>query len=107
MKGGGSGGTFASMMNAINRPGEITRLMMISSLTNIIGSIIFIYYFGIWGAAIAPVLTEILGAYIIRKKLLHTLEFDVLSLPRSIQFYWIYWINQYTIKPWKKFKYQS
>ena len=101
------GSGFSSIMNAINRPIEITKLMLISSSTNVIASLISIYFFGIWGAAIAPVLTELIGAYIIHKKLRQIVGFEILSIATSSKNYWVYWLKTYTIRPWKKLRYQS
>ncbi|MEM6523397.1 MAG: polysaccharide biosynthesis C-terminal domain-containing protein [Bacteroidota bacterium] len=99
------GSGFSSLMNAINQPQKITRLMVISSLSNITLSIVLIYYFGLWGAAVSPLLTEVIGSYIIRKELSKQLDFEVLSIMSSTKNFWFYWISK--LLPWKKLKYQS
>jgi len=99
------GSGFSSLMNAINQPQKITQLMIISSLSNIILSIVLMYFFGLWGAAIAPLLTEIIVSYIIRTELRKQLDFDAFSIASATKGYWIYWINK--TLPWKKLRYQS
>ena len=99
------GSGFSSLMNAINQPQKVTRLMVISSISNITLSIVFMYHFGLWGAAIAPLLTEIIGSYIIRKELKKQLDFDPISITGSTKNYWVYWITK--TLPWKKLRYQS
>ena len=99
------GSGFSSLMNAINQPQKITQLMVVSSLSNITLSIVLMYFFGLWGAAIAPLLTEIIGGYIIRTELRKQFEFDAFSVGSATKSYWIYWINK--TLPWKKLRYQS
>lgn len=99
------GSGFSSLMNAINQPQKIIQLMIISSLSNIILSIVLMYFFGLWGAAIAPLLTEIIGGYIIRTELRKQLDFDAFGIASATKRYWIYWINK--TLPWKKLRYQS
>lgn len=96
---------FSSLMNAINRPQNVTRLMVISSLSNIVLSLIFMYFFGIWGAAIAPLLTELIGSCIIRYELKKQLNFDPLHLISATKNFWYYWTKKTLL--WKKLKYQS
>ncbi|WP_462251676.1 MATE family efflux transporter [Ekhidna sp.] len=99
------GSGFSSLMNAINKPQEVTKLMVVSSVSNIILSIVLMYYFGLWGAAIAPLLTEIIGSYIIRKELKKQLDFEVLEIMSSTKNFWFYWIKK--LLPWEKLRYQS
>ncbi|MBC6409734.1 MAG: polysaccharide biosynthesis C-terminal domain-containing protein [Ekhidna sp.] len=99
------GSGFSSLMNAINRPQETTKLMVISSVSNIILSVSLLFYFGLWGAAVAPLITEIIGSCIIRTKLKKQLNFEVFNIVSSIKNYWFYWITK--ILPWKILRYQS
>ncbi len=99
------GSGFSSLMNTINKPREITRLMVISSISNITLSFILMSQFGLWGAAIAPLLTELIGGYIMKVKLKETLDFDVFGIMSSIRGYWVYWISK--ALSWKKLRYQS
>lgn len=99
------GSGFSSLMNAINKPEKVTRLMVISSLSNIILSLVLIHVLGLWGAAIAPLLTEIIGSCIIRKELKKQLDFDILSIAKATKHFWFYWITK--TPPWKKLNYQS
>ena len=99
------GSGFSSLMNTINKPQEITKLMVISSISNIALSLILMFQFGLWGAAIAPLLTELIGGYIMRVKLKRTLNFEVFGIISAIKGYWVYWITK-TLS-WKKLRYQS
>ena len=99
------GSGFSSLMNTVNRPQEITKLMAISSISNITLSVILMSQFGLWGAAIAPLLTELIGGYIMRARLKKILAFEAFSIFSSIRGYWAYWITK--ILSWKKLKFQS
>ncbi len=101
------GSGFSSLMNAINKPGEITRLMLISSFSNVLICIVLIYFLGLWGAAIAPLLTEIIGGLIMSRRLKKLLDFNTADLIGTTKNYWIYWIKKYKTYPWKKLKFQS
>lgn len=96
---------FSSLMNTINRPQNVTRLMVVSSLSNIILSLVLMYFFGLWGAAIAPILTEFIGCLIIRYELKEQLGFDVLNIVSSTKSFWVYWTKKILL--WKKLGYQS
>lgn len=100
------GSGFSSLMSAINKPNQITYLVIISSVSNMLLSIVFIYFFGLWGIAIAPLFSEAVGAYYMRRKLKEYLSFDVFVISRSVKSYWIIWTKKFIILPWKKLKYQ-
>ncbi len=99
------GSGYSSIMNAINKPKEITTLMIISSISNISLSVLLIYYFGLWGAAFAPIAAEFIGFYVMKRRLKKMIDFDVFSIAHTVKNFWIFWIK--THLSWKKLRYQS
>ncbi len=71
---------YASVLNTLNKPGQITKLVLITSAVNVAVLLITMYYFGIWGAIIAPVVTEIVGYTIMKKQLLKILNLKIIEV---------------------------
>ncbi|NQZ75622.1 MAG: polysaccharide biosynthesis C-terminal domain-containing protein [Ekhidna sp.] len=100
------GSGFSSLMNAINKPQQITHLMFVSSLSNISIMLMLAYFFGLWGIAIAPLLAEVIGAFYIKRKLHLYLRFDPVEIAEVVLTYWREWLKKTSKLPWKKLKYQ-
>ena len=101
------GSGYSSLMNAINKPQEITKLMLISSGSNILLSIVLIYLLGLRGAAIAPLLAEVIGGYIMSLRLRKHFNLEVFQIAHTTRNYWNYWITKYKTLPWKRLRFQS
>lgn len=59
------GHAYGSICQAAGRPDLVTKVVLLNSGVNLILSVILIYLFGVWGAVLAPIITDILGLAII------------------------------------------
>ena len=89
---------YTSVMNTLNKPSKVTHLVMLNSVVNLTLIGPMMYWWGIWGALIAPFLIEILGFWIMQKGLRSEIHFRLSAIPKQIGFYWQYWYQQYNIK---------
>lgn len=60
------GNAFGSVCQAAGRPDLVTKLVLMNSILNLFLSYTFIVYFGIWGAVVAPILTDFVGLVVIQ-----------------------------------------
>lgn len=59
------GNAFGSVCQALNRPDLVTKLVVFNSSVNLILSYLLISIFGVWGAVLAPIITDIIGLWLI------------------------------------------
>jgi O-antigen/teichoic acid export membrane protein len=60
------GNAFGSVCQAAGRPDLVTKLVLMNSVLNLFLSYTLIVLFGIWGAVIAPILTDFVGLIVIQ-----------------------------------------
>lgn len=86
---------YTSAMNSLNKPFHVSELVIINSVVNIILIIPMMYFWGIWGAIIAPFSIEILGYMIMTKRLKKEVDFQFQEIPVQIKGFWMYWFEKY------------
>lgn len=59
------GHAFGSMCQAAGRPDLVTKVVLLNSGINLFLSVLLIYQFGVWGAVLAPIFTDLIGLFII------------------------------------------
>ncbi len=59
------GHAYGSICQAAGRPDLVTKVVLLNSLINLFLSTLLIYFFGVWGAVLAPIITDIFGLAII------------------------------------------
>ncbi|MDW3195132.1 MAG: polysaccharide biosynthesis C-terminal domain-containing protein [Cytophagales bacterium] len=92
---------FSSIMNVMNHPERITKLVLITSLVNLTAMIISMPYLGIWGAMLCPVLTEIVG-FVIMKKGLRVIQLHMSDIAIQVMQFWRYWFRAWVPGLWMK-----
>lgn len=60
------GHAFGSVCQAAGRPDLVTKLVLLNSGLNLILSFLLIKLFGVWGAVLSPIMTDLLGLLFIR-----------------------------------------
>ncbi|WP_020533009.1 polysaccharide biosynthesis C-terminal domain-containing protein [Flexithrix dorotheae] len=78
------GNGFGSMVNAITKPHLNTQVVVVNSIINIILSVILVKNIGIYGAVIAPFLSELIGFIWIGKILKKELNIDFINCFQQI-----------------------
>ncbi len=81
---------FSSIMNVINRPANITKLVFVTSLINLSTMIVAMPLLGILGAMLSPVITEMVGFVIMRKGLL-SIQLKFSDIVIQVVQFWNYW----------------
>lgn len=61
------GHAFGSICLASGRPDLVTKLVVFNSVLNLALSLILIAFFGVWGAVLSPIITDLLGLVMISK----------------------------------------
>lgn len=59
------GHAYGSVCQAAGRPELVTKVVLLSSVFNLVLSIVSIKIFGVWGAILAPIITDLLGLIVI------------------------------------------
>lgn len=93
---------YTSVMNALNKPYFVSQLVIINSLVNLVLIAPLMYYFGIWGALIAPFSIEIIGFIMMRSRLRKEVDFPFGEIPYQIKGYWMYWWKKYLLPALRK-----
>lgn len=79
------GHAYGSICQALGRPELVTKVVLFNSLVNLVLSFLLIRSFGIWGAVLAPIITDLLGLFIISVIIRNVFNSSILeSLPRVI-----------------------
>jgi O-antigen/teichoic acid export membrane protein len=81
---------FSSIMNVINCPERITRLVLITSAVNLVTMVLTMPVLGIWGAMLCPVITEVVG-FVIMKKGLLSIQLKTSDIGIQVLQFWRYW----------------
>lgn len=88
---------FSSIMNVINRPGNITRLVFVTSLLNLSTMALTMPFLGIWGAMLSPLISELVG-FVIMKKGLLVIQLKFSDIVIQITQFWNYWRKEWSSK---------
>lgn len=59
------GHAYGSICQAAGRPDLVTKVVLLNSGINLLLSVLLIYFFGVWGAVLAPIITDIFGLAVI------------------------------------------
>lgn len=84
---------FSSIMNVMNQPERITKLVFVTSLVNLTSMVLTMPYLGIWGAMLCPVFTEIVG-FMIMKRDLQAIHFNLSDIVIQVMQFWKYWSRE-------------
>jgi|GEM_PF-6130859 len=60
------GHAFGSVSQAAGRPDLVTKLVLLNSALNLVLSYILIVLFGVWGAILSPIITDVIGLFMIQ-----------------------------------------
>ena len=80
------GHAYGSICQAAGRPDLVTKVVLINSVINLILSVALIYFFGVWGAVLAPVITDLFGLIIISKVIRNVFSLNMLEPSHKIIF---------------------
>lgn len=92
---------FSSIMNVINRPESITKLVFVTSMINLTIMVLTMPLLGIWGAVMCPVITEAVGFMIMKKGLLR-IELRVSDIMIQVVQFWKYWRKEWVLDVFSK-----
>lgn len=92
---------FSSIMNVINHPENITKLVFITSLVNLTTMLVAMPVFGVWGAILCPIISEVVG-FVIMKRGLLSIQLSISDIVIQVVHYWKYWQKEWEpLVPWK------
>ena len=89
---------FSSLMNVMNQPEKITRLVLITSSVNICLMLVLMPWVGIWGVMVAPVITEMVG-FVIMKQGIAMIQLRISDIWIQMGQFWRFWLRKYVMKP--------
>lgn len=89
---------FSAIMNVINRPENITRLVFVTSLVNLSSMVLTMPLLGIWGAMMCPVITELVGFTIIQRRLI-SIQMRFSDIFIQVVQFWRYWRKEWSPLP--------
>lgn len=79
------GHAFGSVCQAAGHPELVTKLVFINSIVNLALSVLLVMTWGVWGAVLAPVITDIMGLVLISIVLRKTFNTGIMeSVPRIL-----------------------
>ncbi len=85
---------FSSIMNVINHPEKITKLVFVTSLVNLSMMTVTMPFLGVWAAIACPLITEVVGFVIMRKGLI-IIRLKISDIIIQVLRFWNYWRKEW------------
>ena len=86
---------YTSVMNTMNRPGQVTKLVVVNGVINILLMAPLMYLMGLWGVLAATVIVESIGFMIMRQGLKNSINFETKELSVKTIHFWTFWWEKY------------
>lgn len=86
---------YTSVKNTLDKPYEVTRLVVINSIINLISIGPLMYLIGLWGVLLSSLIIEVVGFIIMRAGLRSEIGLSLHQIPRIVGYYWKYWLERY------------
>lgn len=91
------GSAFGSIVNALEKPNINSKIVIVNSIINISLSYFLILQIGLYGAVIAPFLTELFGFIWTGKIIKKSADINYLACFERIPFHYAHWIRKFKL----------